>query len=473
MKSNKGLWGVMAALFVGSAALQVGFVLPTWEKNYSSKQGVVTQDLSPDQIFLSLFGFREFLAGILWVKADTFFDQGNYDAVLPIIRLCTILDPKQIDIYATGMWHIGYNFTDAEQRSDRRYIPSALALGKEGARQNPQTYEMYFETGWMWYHKIDDDYGNAVKWFKEAGTKDDIPPARRDLLRNAYDRNGQIVDGINLLYNLYDEAQARSEENPIYNNTSIRDTIEKNTDTDLVRAVERGYVARHLDEASASGWNANIKNDPSSANWWKTGNYDTKPPFDVGFSVKVTVLDPRYLRFEGTWNVQPIGTRIRVIFRDRDYPGAKPGGMDWDASNTVSLDPPKNITFMQDQLFVRNRRFDHKVDMRSDPNMYPCVADKYVLEFYYNPRSAPPHIQDRFGWDGEGMTDKNFLNEQIRPGQRVMFATLELTKEQILRRGEWADKVPVVKTANYKEVGPAGTGSDSALIDIPSLRGGK
>src|SRR5215203_2135099 len=168
MRTNKSLFGVVAGLIIGTGILHQTYILPKWEENYSSRQGVVTKGLSPDQIFLSLFGFREFLAGILWVKADTFFDQGNYDAVLPIIRLCTILDPKQIDIYAVGMWHIGYNFTDEEQRSDRRYIPSALALGKEGARQNPQTYELFFETGWMWYHKVDDDYFQAVRWFQEA-----------------------------------------------------------------------------------------------------------------------------------------------------------------------------------------------------------------------------------------------------------------------------------------------------------------
>ena len=113
-------------------------------------------------------GFRELIAGILWVKADSFFDTGNYDAILPLIRLVTILDPHQIDVYATGMWHIGYNFTDEEQRSDRRYIPAALALGKEGYQNNPNTYEMFFETGWMWYHKIDDDYEHAVDLFLEA-----------------------------------------------------------------------------------------------------------------------------------------------------------------------------------------------------------------------------------------------------------------------------------------------------------------
>jgi len=85
------------------------------------------------------------------------------------------------------------------------------------------------------------------------------------------------------------------------------------------------------------------------------------------------------------------------------------------------------------------------------------------VEFYYNPRSAPPHIQDKFSWNGEGMTDKNFLRSDLdaqtfkeygdtgRTGVRCFYTTLSLTRDQIKRKGQWADTVPIVKTANYKE----------------------
>jgi hypothetical protein len=103
--------------------------------------------------------------------------------------------------------------------------------------------------------------------------------------------------------------------------------------------------------------------------------------------------------------------------------------------------------------------------------MYPFSGDKYVLELYYNARSAPPHIQDKFGWNGEGMTDKNWLNTEIRPGQRVVYATLPITKDMILRRGEWRDKVPVVETSNYKEdTSKSYNSGDSFVIDLPALR---
>lgn len=428
-----------------------------WATDFSpGKGGELAQGgLSPDQLLFVLGGFRELIAGILWVKADSFFDSGQYDAILPLIRLVTILDPHQIDVYATGMWHIGYNFTDEEQRSDRRYIPSALALGKEGYRNNPDTYEMYFETGWMWYHKIDDDYQHAVDLFLEAQKHDDMLPARKNLLAMAYQRNGEPVKALDTYFRLWDDAQARFKKDAAYGNRQNRETIEGNIDTTLVRLVQRGWIADR---------------DPALAAQTPLTQYDNQPPFDVGFSAKVTVTDQRVLKVEGTWGVQPVGSRIRIVLRDANYPGAKAAEMDWDASNSVNLEPDKKLTFMQDGLFVKNRRFNRKIDMSRDPTMYPFESDDYLVEFYYNPRSAPPHIQDKFSWDGSGMTDKKYLNTEVRSGQRVIYATLKLTRDQLLRHGQWADRAPVVKTPNYKEVENTYDPDSETIINIPSLR---
>jgi hypothetical protein len=446
--------GLLAGAFIVQAGLQHFAIYNRWVKNYSPGNGkLVSSALSPDQMLFALAGFREMIAGILWVRADAFFDSGNYDAILPIIRLVTLLDPNEIDVYATGMWHIGYNFTDEEQRSDRRYIPSALALGKEGAEKNPDTYEMFFETGWMWYHKIDDDYPNAVSWFEKAKLRPDMIPARKDLLSMAYQRNGQVDEGLQNYYNLYDEAAKLYKTDKSFGNHQHMDTIEGNIDTMLVRMVQRGYEAER----------AKHTNEPQPG-------YDAYPPFDVGFSVKATVLESRVIRFEGTWNVLPVGTRIRVVLKDANFPHSEPAGMKWDFSDNVNLDPPKDETFMQDQLFVKNRRFNRKVDMSKDPTMYPFTGQDYLLEFFYDPRSAPPHIQDKFSWNGEGMTDKNFLNTTVRPGQRVMYTYLHISRDQVLRRGIWQDKVPVVKTPNYKETGETKQDQD-VVIKVPSLRG--
>lgn len=443
-------------LLVVLTLLQGGIVravYPYWEKNYAPTKGANLQGLTGDQLFFALAGFREMVAGILWVRADTYFDEGNYDAILPIIRLVTMLDPKQIDVYATGMWHIAYNFTDEQSRSDRRYIPSALALGAEGAKNNDYTYELFFETGWLWYHKIDDDYEHAVDWWEQASEREDMQVARKNILAMAYMRNGQLNEALELYASLLKDAQKEFDAaGDNFSSRQNRDTIEGNLDNMIVRMAQRGSFAIQ-------------RGDYDSVERY----YDTQPPFDVGFSVRVTVEDTMKLRIQGTWNVQPVGTRVRFVLKDKNYPDAVPGGMVWDNKDSVDLDPPARITFVQDQLFVRNQVFDREVDMSRDPTMYPFLEDEYVLEFYYNPRSGPPHIQDRFGFNGEGMTDSNFLDTEIRANQRVMYTTLTLTRDQIMRLGEWSlgGRTPVVQTPNFVSVNRRVTDD---VIAIPGLR---
>lgn len=432
-----GLIAGLAVLFAAQAGLNYSN-FPLWKENYSpirAKSG--NRDISGldgvQQLF-AMVGFREMLAGILWVRADTYFEQGNYDAILPIIRLVTMLDPQQIDVYATGMWHIGYNFTDEESRSDRRYLSTALALGREGAENNPNTYELFFETGWIWYHKVDDNYENAVFWWEEAHKREDMQGARKNILANAYMRNGQLDKAIELYEGLLDDAEKDFEEDSkTFHNRQLRDTIENNLDNLLVRMAQRGNFA--LD-----------------GGWYGEGKYDTKPPFDVGFSVKVTIPESRILQVEGSWNVQPIGSRIRVVLRDKNFPNAIPAGADWGAVQEVRLDPVTGQTFMQDSLFVRNQSFNTTLRMDRDPTMYPFAEKEYVIEFYYNPRSAPPHIQDKFGFNGEGLTDKNYLSMDARKGQRVLYCSFELTQDMLLRRGKWATETPIVLTPGFRDV---------------------
>ena len=107
-------------------------------------------------LLLPLLGFREAAAGLLWVRCDEFFHSGDYDAILPLVRLITWLDPHADNIFITGAWHLSYNFTDSSERSDRRYIAPSEALLKEGVENNMNIPDIKFEMGWQNYDKIKD-----------------------------------------------------------------------------------------------------------------------------------------------------------------------------------------------------------------------------------------------------------------------------------------------------------------------------
>src|SRR5436309_3159874 len=123
--------------------------------------------LSNEFLWGPMLGVQQAIAGLLWMRADEFFHEGDYDAILPMVRMVTWLDPHQLDVYITGAWHLSYNFTDANERSDRRYIPAAKKLLEEGIENNQRVFDIPFELGWENSDKIK-DYVEATKYFRMA-----------------------------------------------------------------------------------------------------------------------------------------------------------------------------------------------------------------------------------------------------------------------------------------------------------------
>lgn len=394
--------------------------------------------LPTEYIFGTMLGFREVVAGALWVRADSFFHEGNYDAILPIIRLVTWLDPHNLDVYSTGGWHIGYNFTDTEQRSDRRYLSAALKLLEEGVENNPHVYDLYFEMGWMWYDKVKQAH-NAVQWFQKAYDFPDrpdewspgIPPARRHMLAHAWESAGLI-----------DQTLLTWQDILLKHEETLRKKPKEFQARVNVDVAKHNYTLTELRQ-----YNRYLKNPP-----------DTQPPIDVKFDVKVRVVEPKIIEVSGTLDM---GTyydeqmqkqdfrpgRVDVTLRDEGYKSSilptdeKEAGEVW-RQKVFTFDVP-DVTIMQEQIAIIKGKFKRKIDMSKDPMMYSFKAPRYVITVRFNPLYASPQTQDRIGWRGEGITDKNALRiDEITTADkdgktyttsvRRIRKHLALTREQIL-----------------------------------------
>ena len=103
----------MVVLLAGSMFLQASLdpKLRDIHKD-DNNLGNASAGLNNEFLLLPLLGFREAAAGLLWVRCDEFFHSGDYDAILPLVRLITWLDPHADNVYVTGAWHLAYNFTD-------------------------------------------------------------------------------------------------------------------------------------------------------------------------------------------------------------------------------------------------------------------------------------------------------------------------------------------------------------------------
>ncbi|MDO8683270.1 MAG: hypothetical protein Q7N50_07315, partial [Armatimonadota bacterium] len=204
--SRTGLFAFGLALLAGIVMLQSD-IDPKRDRIQQPLHGREQTELIfqlPGPYILATFtGMRESVAGLLWVRADEFFHQGNYEAIMPLIRLITWLDPHYMDVYKVGAWHLDFNITDKDERSDRRYIPPALALLREGIKNNPDTYDLPFDLAFVHYNLKMRDYENAVKWMKVATDLPDLNPETDDshqryplvvdrMLAHMYEKTGDI-----------------------------------------------------------------------------------------------------------------------------------------------------------------------------------------------------------------------------------------------------------------------------------------
>jgi len=476
-------------------------------------------------------GFRQVIAGLLWVRSDSFFHSGNYDAILPMIRLITWLDPNWLDPYATGAWHITYNFTDTDQRSDRRYLPAGVALLNEGIQSNPDIFDMYKEKGWLYYDKIK-DYNESAKAL-EAGMqhKPDINQVGH-LLANAYIRAGKV-----------DEAEKQFADNIRLHKANLADP-KANDDTKMRSGSGLKNQEGQLDKlAFRKKWRA----------------VNVNPPIDADLKFQVRRIKPKVIEITGSWNMigskgfdkdkgiiveGPVdGARLDIRLQDEGYQ------MPQVADFNFELDP--SVMIMQDSVSVRGGKkvlkgglyaqtkgratfndlaadkvgvygfneqdsaglgvpldqalagkaqispfgmnqlatvayplpynstavfhpeaevpalfnrlkndpgkiaeltkkgfciavkdsqvegtFKKEIDMSKDPKMYGFAKDKYELILSFNPRYTSDFVKDRLGWNGEGLSDKRYLDTTTIPGARILRVKIPITKDDLLGNGE-------------------------------------
>lgn len=395
------------------------------------KPSNLMMELPSQMIAATVVGLKEVVANLLWIRADEFFHQGNYDAIVPLVRLATWLDPHQLDIYMTGAWHLDYNFTDSDQRSDRRYIPASIALLEEGIQNNPTLFDLYFELGWVHYYQKIKDYDKAVYWIEKARRQEAIDPqtGKRGprpgyvdrMLAHAYEKAGNI----------------RMAEKTWREAVRFGQYLARINKKDPSYELEVTIPQRNLDMLLMR------------QEWRKTS---WKPVIDVQFNPVVKRIAPKVLMISGT---------VRILNRDdylKAWPGERPpfvadtlvmarrgwidgARMDIQLADRGYKRPvlksfnwqiDRNVTIMVDSVRISDGSFKIKIDMSEDPNIYSFHADEYELVLSLDPTTFPDYIQDRTGWIGEGITDKNFLDTKTRPGIRMIRKVIELRREDIV-----------------------------------------
>ena len=103
-----------------------------------------------------------------------------------------------------------------------------------------------------------------------------------------------------------------------------------------------------------------------------------------------------------------------------------------DPSKLKLLQERKFFIATEDKLLTGDFGRTRELDMSKDPPMYSFKAKEYDLILSFNPRTAPDFVQDRIGWNGEGMTDKRYLRTDIKDGLRMIYLKIKLTRDDIV-----------------------------------------
>ncbi len=206
------LWDI--ARGPGQAENRTSFLDGARESRLEFAKGIKYADAQAGgvNVFNLFFGFRQVAATLLWIKVDTLWHQGNDHAMNPLMKTCVVLDPQFVDAYLLGAWHLAFNVTAKMPATpqpslvwnedwqacvgekETLYYVAADFL-KDGIRNNPRNYKLYFDLGYGIYSLKLSDYPNAIRYLEEAVRKPHERWVPR-MLYNSYEANDDYAKAI-------------------------------------------------------------------------------------------------------------------------------------------------------------------------------------------------------------------------------------------------------------------------------------
>jgi hypothetical protein len=385
---RKGVIGGIVAAFVLAIALAVNQTPKHEEYLHTGGEDVAK---TPFQALIpAILGFRQLAASLLWVRTDDYFHRGEYRPILKLVKTITLIDPHQIDVYATGAWHMAYNFMD------KRLIPEGLKFLEDGVKNNPTIYDLYFESGYTNMDKTK-DFPKAIWWYEQAATKKTTEGKLRPMyvdfqLAHGFERAGLI-----------DRATKQWEAN-----LARAESILKEKPNEFAARSNRDVAANNH---KMTLWRINDRRDRAQDPVDMRFDFTWKRAVDP----KTKKVLPKQILIEGKINALDY-SRVRVEFKDKSY-DMKLAKYEQDPVTGIDH-VMANLSREWESVQVRGGKFKWTLNLDRDPadmgrppsEIYPLKSDEYELTVEFNPRTQAVFIQDRYGWNGEGLTDARYLH---------------------------------------------------------------
>jgi hypothetical protein len=107
------------------------------------------------KLFL-LGGFRGIVADLLWIRAEDYKKDHDWDRLDTTVELITRLQPHFLSIWTFQGWNLAYNVSVEWDAPEDKYtwIKQGIKFVQEGVKKNRRSPDLIWDTAWFYYHKL-------------------------------------------------------------------------------------------------------------------------------------------------------------------------------------------------------------------------------------------------------------------------------------------------------------------------------
>ncbi len=107
------------------------------------------------KLFL-LGGFRGIVADLLWLRAEEYKNDHDWDRLETTVELITKLQPHFLSIWTFQGWNLAYNVSVEWDAPEDKYtwIKQGIKFVQEGVKKNRRSPDLIWDTAWFYYHKM-------------------------------------------------------------------------------------------------------------------------------------------------------------------------------------------------------------------------------------------------------------------------------------------------------------------------------
>ena len=129
-----------------------------------------------ETIPITLLGsFRGVLVDFLWIRGIARYEEKKFYELLAINNLIAKLQPHFPSIWIFQAWNMCYNIAHEWDSPENKWkwIKAGLEFAEKGAVKNPTSGELFFEIGYIYFHKFDAKSIEYADYFRKRLKEDE------------------------------------------------------------------------------------------------------------------------------------------------------------------------------------------------------------------------------------------------------------------------------------------------------------